>query len=74
MNSLTGIAKMLIFTGIILCSLGILLWVLGKIGISGWRLPGDIFVKKENYSFYFPLGTCILLSLILTLILQIFRR
>ncbi|MFZ4858859.1 MAG: DUF2905 domain-containing protein [Desulfuromonadaceae bacterium] len=38
------------------------------------KLPGDIFVRKENYSFYFPLGSCILISLLLSLIMWLFRR
>ena len=38
------------------------------------RLPGDIYVKKENFTFYFPLATSILLSLILSLLFYLFRR
>ena len=43
---------------------------LGRLG----RLPGDIAVRRENFSFYFPLGTSILLSIILTLVLYLVRR
>ncbi len=38
------------------------------------RLPGDIQIKRENFSFYFPITTCILLSVILTLLLYLFRK
>lgn len=48
---------------------GALLW-LGK----GFRLPGDIFVQKGNFSFGFPVVTCIVLSIVLTILLNIFRR
>lgn len=60
--------------------LGILLAVAGVIFILGARipwlghLPGDIHIKRDNFTFYFPLTTCVLLSLILTLVLYIFRR
>jgi len=60
--------------------LGILLAVVGAILSAGikipWlgQLPGDIYVRKENFSFYFPLTTCLILSLIITLVLYLFRR
>ena len=54
--------------GIVLIALGALLTLAGKIPGIG-RLPGDIFIKKENFSFYFPLTTCILLSVIVSLIM-----
>jgi hypothetical protein len=38
------------------------------------KLPGDIFIKKENFSFYFPLGSCILISLLISFLLWLFRR
>ena len=38
------------------------------------RLPGDISIKRENFSFYFPITTCILVSLVLTLILYILKK
>ncbi|MCK4532452.1 DUF2905 domain-containing protein [bacterium] len=56
----------LVFIGIIL-TLGIKIPFLG-------RLPGDILVKKSNFKFYFPITTCFLLSVILTIILRIFMR
>ena len=61
------IAKTLIFIGIMLTVLGIGFYFLGKIPGVG-KLPGDIFIKKGNFNFYFPLTTCIILSALITLI------
>jgi len=61
------LARFLILLGVILVVLGLALLLLPKIPGLG-RLPGDIIIKRENFTVYFPLGTCILLSLILSLI------
>lgn len=66
------LAKTLILIGGIILALGILFFLLGKI-LPG-RLPGDIFIKKGNVSFFFPITTCIIMSIILTLIFNLFRR
>ena len=60
--------KMLIYFGLFLVALGILLILLSKAGSSLpiGRLPGDIYIKRDNFVFYFPLGTSILISLLLT--------
>ena len=60
-------ARFLILLGGILVVLGLALLLLPKIPGLG-RLPGDIIIKRENFTVYFPLGTCILVSLILSLI------
>jgi hypothetical protein len=65
--------KFLIMAGIILIMMGALFLAVGKIPGIG-KLPGDILIKKENFSFYFPLTTCILLSLILSLFLFLLNR
>lgn len=70
---MTDMAKTLIFIGVILVGVGLLLYFLGKIPGVG-KLPGDILIKKENFSFYFPLTTCILLSIILSLIFFLWSR
>ena len=67
------LGKMLLVAGGLLAALGLLFLVLNKFP-GGWRVPGDIFIKKENFNFYFPLGTCIFLSLLLSLIFQFFHR
>jgi hypothetical protein len=65
--------KTLILFGILLVALGVLFSVGSKIPWLG-RLPGDIYLNRGNFTFYFPLTTCILLSLIITLVLYLFRR
>ena len=52
---------------------GIVVHFTGRIPWLG-RLPGDIIVKRENFSFYFPIATSILLSLVLSLLFWLFRR
>jgi len=67
------LARFLILLGVILVVLGLALLLLPKIPGLG-RLPGDIIIKRGNFTFYFPLGTCILVSLILSLIFWLMRR
>jgi len=70
---MNDLGKLLFITGLVLAVVGLLLWTgVGK----GWlgKLPGDINYTKGNFSFHFPLVTCILLSLLLTLILWLFRK
>ncbi len=62
--------KILVLVGLALAALGLLMMV----GIPFGRLPGDIVVKRGNFSFYFPLATSIVLSILLTLLLALFRR
>lgn len=67
------IGKVLILAGAALILAGILAIAAGKIPGLG-KLPGDIFIKKENFSFYFPLTTCILVSLVLSFIFFLWNR
>jgi len=68
-----SLAKMLLLAGGVLVVLGALLLAAGKLtGLS--RLPGDIFIQKENFTFYFPVMTCIVLSLLLTIIINLIRK
>ncbi|MEO2064919.1 MAG: DUF2905 domain-containing protein [Desulfurobacteriaceae bacterium] len=63
------LGKLLILTGLFLVVLGALILILSKFGnIPVGKLPGDIVIKRDNFVFYFPLGTSILISLILTLV------
>ena len=69
---MSELGKGLVIAGLLLAVVGLLLWSgVGK----GWfgRLPGDIFYSKGNFKFYFPLVTCLLLSLLLTLVLWLFN-
>ena len=70
---MTGMGRSLIFLGLIIAAIGVVVCFSGKIPWLG-RLPGDIHIKRENFSFYFPLATSILVSLLLSLILWLFRR
>jgi hypothetical protein len=65
---------MLIGLGLLLIALGAALVLLGKIGIPFGRLPGDMSYRGKNVSFYFPLGTSILLSIVLSLIFYVLAR
>ena len=67
------IGKTLFFFGIILIAVGILLTFMNKIPFLG-KLPGDIYIQKKNFTFYFPLATSILVSVILSLIFWLWPR
>jgi hypothetical protein len=70
---MSGIGKMFIILGILLVIVGLGFIFVDKIPYIG-RLPGDIYIKREKFSFYFPLTTSIIISLILTLLFSIFRK
>jgi hypothetical protein len=70
---MTEIGKLLLILGIILSIMGLIFIFGSKVPGLG-RLPGDIFIKKGNITFFFPIVTCILISIIVTLILSLFRR
>lgn len=65
-------SRFLITLGIILVLAGLLWPFLQKVGLG--RLPGDIIIERDNFTFYLPLGTSILISLVLTLILWLLSR
>jgi uncharacterized protein YybS (DUF2232 family) len=70
---MNDIGKVLVIAGLVLAAIGALIWSgIGK----GWfgRLPGDIHYTKDNFSFHFPIVTCLLVSLVLTVVLWLFRR
>ena len=70
---MSDLGKILVLAGLLLAAVGALLWSgIGKSWLG--RLPGDINYKSDNFSFHFPIVTCILLSLILSLILWLFRK
>jgi hypothetical protein len=66
------VAKMLIIGGVIMIAAG-LLWAVGGKLLNLGRLPGDISVEKGSFRFYFPIATCILISVVLSLIMYIIR-
>lgn len=66
------IAKTLIIIGAVLIMIG-LIWQVGGRFLPLGKLPGDIVIEKENVRFYFPIVTCIILSIVLSLIAYLFR-
>lgn len=73
MSSFNEFGKIIIIIGLLLVAAGLLVMFSGKFFSLG-RLPGDIFIRKGNFTFYFPIVTTILLSILLSLILNIFFR
>jgi len=73
MNPLFNLGKVLIVIGLVIAGIGVVLLLSPKIPWIG-KLPGDILIKKDNFRFYFPLATCIIISLILTLLFYLFRK
>jgi uncharacterized protein HemY len=67
------LGKSLVLVGIVIVLLGLLLWALSSVPLIG-RLPGDIYIRRGNFTFYFPLTTCILISIIATILFSLMRR
>lgn len=77
MNTVSDLGKLLVMIGILLVVAGVLLTALGRTNLPLGRLPGDIFYRGKHTTFYFPLATSILVSVVLTLVLYVigkFRR
>ena len=68
------IARIFIIFGLILIAIGGLLYLAGKAGIPLGRLPGDIRIQGENFSCFFPIVTMILISIVLTVVLNLVSR
>ena len=62
--------KLLVVIGLLIAALGLVM----MLGVPFFRLPGDIYVRRGNFAFYFPLATSIILSILLTLLFALFRR
>jgi hypothetical protein len=73
MLGLSDLGKVLIVLGAIIAGIGVLLMVGDKIPWIG-KLPGDIIIRKEKFTVYFPIVTCIILSILLTIIFSLFRK
>ncbi|MBN2288873.1 MAG: DUF2905 domain-containing protein [Candidatus Glassbacteria bacterium] len=72
-SHLTGsLGRVLVVFGLLLSGIGLLLLLAPKIPWLG-RLPGDIIIRRENFTFYFPLATCLLVSAVLSLVFWILR-
>ncbi len=73
MNPLPEFGKILIGLGVLFVIIGLVLVLAPRIPYLG-RLPGDLIIRRGNFTFYFPLATSIILSIILTLLFSIFRK
>ena len=74
---MSDLGKSFIFFGLILVVIGLLLVLAGRANLPVGRLPGDILYRRKNTTVYFPLVTCLILSLILSLVMYLinhFRR
>jgi len=69
-----GLGRFLIVFGVVLIVAGLAVTYGGRLPIRLGRLPGDIAIHGKNSSFYFPIATCILLSVLLSLVMWILRR
>jgi uncharacterized protein HemY len=67
------LARVLILLGVVLVVTGLVLLGIQKLPFSG-KLPGDILIKRENFTFYFPLATSIIISIIVSLILYLIGK
>jgi len=65
---------MLIFAGLALVALGVLVTFADRLPFRLGRLPGDIFIQGKNSTFYFPIVTCLIVSVVLTLVMWLLRR
>ena len=68
------VGRFVVIIGVLLVVAGVILWRFPS--LFGWigKLPGDISVQKGNFSFYFPVVTCIIVSIVVTLLSRLFRR
>jgi formate hydrogenlyase subunit 3/multisubunit Na+/H+ antiporter MnhD subunit len=71
-NGFAAMARFLIVSGLVLVAAGLLWPFLGRIGLG--RLPGDIVVERDHVSFYFPIVTCLVFSLLLSVVFWVFHR
>ena len=69
-----SMAKLIIGAGVVLVLVGGVILLLGKLGINLGQLPGDIHVEGERSSFHFPIVTCIIVSMVLTVLLNLVSR
>jgi DUF2905 family protein len=69
---LSGLGRILLVVALVIAVLGVVMILAGRGLIP--RLPGDIAIERKNFTFYFPLGTSIALSVVLTIVLNLFLR
>ena len=72
MLSLEALGKLLLIGGAVIAAVGLLMLLFSRLGLG--RLPGDIMIQRENFTFYFPLATMIIVSIVISLLVNYFRR
>ena len=70
---MAAVTKSLILMGLVIAALGAMLWLFSGVPFVG-RLPGDIYVRRGSFTFYFPIVTCILISIVASLLIALLRR
>ncbi len=70
---MAGMGRMLIILGVVIAALGVIISLAGKGPWLG-KLPGDIYIKRDNFTFYFPLATCVIISAVVSFLLWLFRK
>jgi uncharacterized protein HemY len=68
-----GLGRILIYLGILLVVVGIIVSLMGKIPWLG-HMPGDIAIQRDRFTFYFPITTCIVISIVVSLVIYFLRR
>lgn len=71
---MSEIGKSLIFLGVVVIIVGVVLLFSDRLPFNLGKLPGDLSIKKENFSFYFPITTSIIISIILSVLFYLFSR
>lgn len=71
---LSSLGKILVIFGLLITAIGGLLWVSRALPLNLGKLPGDIHVRGNHWSFFFPLTTCIVISIILTIVVNLMIR
>lgn len=70
---MASLGKALVILGVVLVVIGAAIWALPRVPFLG-RLPGDIYIQRGNFTFYFPITTAIIISIVLTIVLSLLRR
>jgi len=70
---MASVGKALIVLGLVIAALGGFFWLFSGVPWVG-RLPGDIYVRRGSFTFYFPIATCILISIVISLLFALMRR
>jgi len=73
LDNFQGIARLLIIAGLAIAVIGGIMFLAGRLPFLG-KLPGDIMIKKENVTFFFPIATFVIISIILTVIVNVIIR